>query len=449
MPHPRGGEMQKKAKIKITPPGPKARKIVSKDHKLIATATKTSPIAAKQAKGAIIEDVDGNTYIDFTSGVGVVNCGHCHPKIVESVQKQAGELMHFAGTDFYYDVQNDLAETLVNITPGKFAKKVFFTNSGTEANECAIKLAKWSTKRSRFISFIKAFHGRTMGSLTLTASKTVHRERYFPMMPGVTHIPYAYCYRCAYKMEYPDCDVWCAKILDEVYFNSLVPPGEVAALFFEPVQGEGGYIVPPKKFIEEIRKITKKHEIIMVDDEVQAGFGRTGKMFAVEHHGIEPEILCLAKGMGSGMPIGATVFNAQYDFGVSGAHSNTYGGNLVACASALATIEVIKKGKLSQRAEKLGKHVSKRLYEMKDKYPLIGDVRGIGLMQAVELVKNIKTKQPAEKEVDKILVKSYKNGLVLLPCGTSGIRFIPPLVIEESQLDQGLDIFEKALKSVK
>jgi len=338
---------------------------------------------------------------------------------------------------------------LTKITPGRFDKKVFFTNSGTESNECALKLAKWFTKQKRFISFINAFHGRTMGSLSLTASKVIHRERYFPMMSGVTHIPYAYCYRCAYKMKYPECDVWCAKILDEVYFNTYVPPNEVAALFFEPVQGEGGYIVPPKKFIQEIRKITKKHGIIMVDDEVQAGFARTGKMFAVEHYGIEPEILTIAKGMGSGMPIGATVFQAKYDFGVSGAHSNTYGGNLVACASALATIDIIKKEKLVERAGRLGKIVSKRLNEMKDKYKLIGDVRGIGLMQAVELVKNRKTKTPAKKEVNKILERCYKNGLVLLPCGNSGIRLIPPLVIEENELSEGLDIFEKAFAAIR
>ncbi|UCE73688.1 MAG: aminotransferase class III-fold pyridoxal phosphate-dependent enzyme, partial [Methanomassiliicoccales archaeon] len=262
--------MQKRASIKTTPPGPKAKRIISKDRKLIATATKTSPIAACRAKGAMVEDVDGNTYIDFTSGVAVVNCGHCHPMIVKAVQKQAEELMHFAGTDFYYDTQNKLAETLVNITPGNFEKKVFFTNSGTESNECAIKLAKWSTNRNRLIAFINAFHGRTMGSLSLTGSKVIHRNRYFPMMAGVTHIPYAYCYRCRYKLEYPECDVWCAKILDEVYFNTIVPPDEVAALFIEPVQGEGGYIVPPKRFVTEISKIVKKHGILMVDDEVQA-----------------------------------------------------------------------------------------------------------------------------------------------------------------------------------
>jgi len=440
--------MAKKANIKVTPPGPKAKQIISKDHRYIATATKTSPIAARRAKGVQITDVDGNRYLDFTSGVGVTNTGHCHPKVVSAIQKQTASLMHFAGTDFYYDVQNKLAEALTQLTPGNFPKKVFFTNSGTEANECALKLARWTSGRGLNISFIQAFHGRTMGSLALTASKIVQRERYFPMVPGVTHIPYAYCYRCAYKMKYPDCDVWCAKILDEVYFNTFVPPEEVAALFIEAVQGEGGYIVPPKKFLQEIRKITKKYKIAMIDDEVQAGFGRTGKMFAMDHFGVVPEITCTAKGMASGMPIGATVFDAKYDFSVTGAHSNTYGGNLVACAASLATIDIIKKEKLAHKAAEMGKVASERLHDMKDKYKLVGDVRGIGLMQAVELVKNRRTKRPAEDEVDKILELSYKNGLVLLPCGVSGIRFIPPLVITEEELNEGLDIFEGALKKV-
>jgi 4-aminobutyrate aminotransferase len=441
--------MKKTKRIRVTPPGPKGKKVISKDHKFIATATKTSPIAACRAKGAQIEDVDGNTYLDFTSGVGVVNTGHCHPKVVKAMQNQAKELVHFAGTDFYYDVQNQLAETLTKLTPGKTPQKVFFTNSGTEANECAIKMAKWSTKKHRFISFIGAFHGRTVGSLSLTGSKAKHRDRYFPLMDGVTHIPFAYCFRCAYNMEYPDCDLWCAKILEEVYFSSILPPSEIAAFFMEPVQGEGGYIVPPKGFIKEIRKITKKHKIILVDDEVQAGFGRTGKMLAIEHHGIEPDIYSLAKGMGSGMPIGASVFDAKLDFGISGAHSNTYGGNLVACAASLATIDVIRSEKLCERSQKLGKLMSGRLNEMMNMYSLIGDVRGLGLMQAVELVKSRKTKKPAIAEVDKILTHCYKNGLVLLPCGTSGIRFIPPLVIKEHELTEGMDILESAFKKVK
>jgi 4-aminobutyrate aminotransferase len=441
--------MKKQKRIRVKPPGPKAKKIVSRDHKYIATATKTSPIAAVRAKGAVVEDADGNTYLDFTSGVGVVNTGHCHPKVIRAMTAQAKELVHFAGTDFYYDVQNELAERLTKITPGRSAKKVFFTNSGTEANECAIKLAKWRTEKSRFISFIGAFHGRTMGSLSLTSSKIKHKNRYFPIMDGVTHIPYAYCYRCAYKMEYPECDLWCAKILDEVYFKSVVPPSEVAAMFIEPVQGEGGYIVPPKKFLPEIARITKKHKIILVDDEVQAGFGRTGKWCAIEHFGVKPDIFSLAKGMGSGMPIGASVFDAKLDFGISGAHSNTYGGNLVACASALATMDVIESENLNARSEKLGKIMSCRLHEIMDKYKLIGDVRGIGLMQAVELVKSRKTKSPAIKEVDKILTYCYTHGLVLLPCGTSGIRFIPPLVIKEHELNEGLDILQNAFRSIK
>ncbi|MEM3512707.1 MAG: aminotransferase class III-fold pyridoxal phosphate-dependent enzyme, partial [Thermoplasmata archaeon] len=345
-------------KIIQVPPGKKAKKIVEEDTKYLATSTKTSPVVAAKAKNAILEDVDGNVYIDFSAGIGVLNLGHCHPAIVEAIKTQSEKLMHFAGTDFYYEIQVELAKKLCEITPGKFAKKVFYTNSGAESNEAAIKLARWSTQRKQFMAFISAFHGRTMGALALTASKPVHRDRYFPMMPGVNHIPYAYCYRCRYKLEYPSCDIWCAKILDEVYFDTFIPPEEVAGIFAEPVQGEGGYIVPPKEFLPEIKKIAEKHKILFIDDEVQAGFGRTGKMFAIEHFGVVPDIVSIAKAMGSGIPIGAIVFNAKYDWGVEGAHSNTYGGNLVSCAAAIATIDVIQKEKLTARAEKLGKSMS-------------------------------------------------------------------------------------------
>ena len=439
--------MKKVPNIKITPPGPKAKEIIARDDRYLATTTKCSPIVAKRAKGVEMEDVDGNIYLDFTSGIGVVNTGHCHPRIVEAVQKQASELMHFAGTDFYYDVQTRLAKKLTEIVPGDFDKKVFYTNSGAESVEAAIKVAKWSTQRKRFVSFIGAFHGRTMGAGSLTGSKIVQRNRYFPLMPGVTHIPYANCYRCPYKLEYPDCDMWCAKILDEIYFDTFLPPKEVAALFVEPVQGEGGYIVPPKEFIPELRKITKKYDILMVDDEVQAGFGRTGKMFAIEHFNVVPDIVTLAKGMGSGMPIGATVLNVKYDFGIKGAHSNTYGGNLVACASALATIDVIESEKLTENAAKQGEYLRKRLDELKEKYEIMGDNRGLGLMQVTEFVKDRKTKQPAKALRDKIIESAYKNGLVLLPCGTSGIRYIPPLIITKERIDGGLEILETAIKT--
>ncbi|UCH89449.1 MAG: acetyl ornithine aminotransferase family protein [Thermoplasmata archaeon] len=442
--------MKSEPDIKIRPPGPKSKQIVARDHKIIATSTKTSPLVVKRGEGVFIEDVDGNTFLDFTSGVGVLNVGQRHPKVVKAIHDQTDRFLHYAGTDFYYNAQTRLAETLERITPGKFPKKVFFTNSGAEAVEAAIKLTRRYTRKPRFIAFIRAFHGRTMGALSLTASKPVHREGYFPTMPGVTHIPYAYCYRCPYKLEYPSCGVWCAKILDEVYFQSVVPPDDVAALFLEPVQGEGGYVVPPKKFIPELKKILDKYKIMMVDDEIQAGFGRTGKMFAIEHFGrIEPEVIAAAKGMGSGMPIGAIIFKSKYDFGESGAHSNTYGGNLLACVASQATIDVIKREKLIANARTQGEYLNQRLLELQDDYKLIGDVRGLGLMQVTELVKNRRTKEPAKAERDSIVKSAFKRGLVLLPCGTSGIRYIPPLIITSEQIDMAMEIMEQCFRRVK
>lgn len=432
--------------IKVTPPGPKAKEIVERDARYVATSTKTSPIVAKRAKGSVVEDVDGNLYIDFTCGIGVTNVGHCHPRIVEAVQKQASELMHFAGTDFFYEIQVQLAERLGEVTPGDFDKKVFYTNSGTEGTEASIKLAKWHTKKPLILGFIHAFHGRTMGSLAITASKPVHRARYAPMMPGVFHIPYAYCYRCTYKLTYPDCGFYCAKILEELYFEAHVPPEDVAALFLEPVQGEGGYVVPPKGWIDEISGIAKKHDILVVDDEVQAGFGRTGKMFAIEHSKTVPDILYAAKGIASGMPMGAVIFDAKLDFGVQGAHSNTFGGNLVACASALTTIDIIQEEGLLENARRMGDVIGKRLSEMAEKHAVMGDNRGLGLMWATEFVKDRKTKDYAVKKRNVIVRLAYERGLVLLPTGKSAIRFIPALNINEEQLNAGLDVLESCIK---
>ncbi len=435
--------------IKVVPPGPRAKEIVDKDTKYLAISTKTAPVAAKRARGVVVEDVDGNLYLDFTSGVGVVNTGHCHPKVVAAIQKQCAELMHFAGTDYYYDIQVRLAEQLTKITPGKFDKKVFYTSSGAESVEAAIKISRWATQRKQFIAFIGAFHGRTMGALSLTGSKTVQKDRFFPSMPGVSHIPYANCYRCPYKLEYPGCDTWCAKIIDEVYLSTFLPPNEVAAIFMEPVQGEGGYIVPPKEFVKEIRKITEKHGMLLVADEVQAGFGRTGKWFAIEHHEIVPDVVTIAKGLGSGIPIGAVVYNANYDFHVPGAHSNTYGGNLVACASALATIDVIKDEKLLENATKVGAYFKKRLQELMKKHEVIGDVRGLGLMLAAEFVKSKKTKEPAPQLRDKIEEVAYKKGLLLLGCGKSSIRFIPPLLVTEKQIDAAIEVLDQSIKEAQ
>jgi 4-aminobutyrate aminotransferase len=435
--------------IVVTPPGPKGQEIIDLDSRYIATTTKTSPVAVFKARGAMVWGVDGNRYLDFTSGIGVTNTGHCHPKVVKAVQDQAGELMHFAGTDFYYAIQAQLAQRLTEVTPGEGAKKVFYTNSGAESVEAAIKLSRWSSERKRFMAFVGAFHGRTMGAVAITASKTVHRERFFPMMPGVSHVPYAYCYRCPYKQEYPSCDLWCAKIIEEVYFQQLVPPAEVAALFMESVQGEGGYIVPPEGWVKEIRAVCDRHGILMVDDEVQAGFGRTGKWFGIEHHGVEADIYCLAKGMGSGLPIGAIVFREDLDFGVQGAHSNTYGGNLVTSAASLATIDAIEEEGMVANSERMGEHLHTRLVELQDKHEEIGDVRGLGLMQATEFVKDRRTKERAVKLRDDVTVEAYKRGLILLPCGKNSLRYIPPLIIKEHQVDAAVEILDESLKVAK
>ena len=429
-------------------PGKAAAPIVAADGKYLATSTKCSPVVGELGKGSMVRDVDGNWYVDFTSGIGVTNTGHCHPKIVSAVINQASQLMHFAGTDFYYKVQVDLAKKLTEITPGSFPKKVFYTNSGAESVECGIKVSKWHTKRGQFIGFIGAFHGRTMGANSFMANSIAAVDRYFPMMPGVTKVPYAFCYHCAYKMEYPGCGCYCAKIIDEVYLNKVVPPAECAAFMVEPIQGEGGYVVPPAEFHQTLKKIATKHGILFIDDEVQAGFGRTGKMFAIEHFGVVPDMVLMAKGMGSGLPIGACVFDAKLDFGVEGAHSNTYGGNLVAAAASLATISVIEEEQLLDNSTRLGKHMKKVLLEMQKKHAVIGDVRGLGLMQIIEFVKDQKSKEPFHRFKDLVVEEAYKNGLLLLPCG-SGVRLIPPLNIHDDQLDQGLDILEAALKTME
>jgi 4-aminobutyrate aminotransferase len=285
-----------------------------------------------------------------------------------------------------------------------------------------------------------------MGSLSLTASKPVHKDRYFPTVPGVEHIPYAYCYRCAYKLEYPGCGLWCAKILDEVYFSSYLPPQEVAAVFAEPVQGEGGYIVPPKDWLRALRDVTDQYGILLVDDEVQSGFGRTGKWFCAEHYGVEPDVVALAKGIASGFPMGAIVFRKELDWKVQGAHSNTYGGNPVGCAASLATIDVIEKEKLIQNAAKMGDYLHQRLLELQEKHECIGDVRGIGLMQATEFVKDRRTKEHAVKLRDAIEDLAWRKGLMLLGCGRSTLRYIPPLIVSQEQIDQAMEILDASIK---
>jgi len=432
--------------IKVTPPGPKAREIVERDRAFIATTTKTAPIVAQRAQGSLVWDVDGNVLIDFATGISVLNIGASHPKVVQAVTEQAKLFTHFAGTDYYYEIQTRLAEKLGKITPGKHKKKVFFTNSGAESNEAALKIAKYNLKKQMFLAFLRAFHGRTQGALALTASKAKHRAGFFPTMPGVVHVPYAYCFRCPYKMTYPSCDLYCANIIEDLYTKTIAPPADLAGIVLEPVQGEGGYIVPPPGWIKRISEIAKRAGAWLIADEVQSGFGRTGKWWGVDHDAVVPEVMTLAKAMGSGLPIGAAVFPAEMDFKEYGIHSNTYGGNPVAAAASLATIEVIESERLVERSERLGKHLAKRLDELKDKVSFVGDRRGLGLMQATEFVTDRKSNKPDPKIRDAITEDAYKHGLILLPCGDSTLRYIPALNVPEDILDAGIDVLAECFK---
>jgi 4-aminobutyrate aminotransferase len=440
-----------KPEIRTPVPGPRAQKIVERDARHLITTTKTAPIVAESAKGVWVTDVDGNRFLDFAAGVGVVNCGYAHPRIVKAIQQQAEKLVHFAGTDWYYESQVDLAERLEKLTPGRFAKKVFYSNSGTESNEAAIKIAKWSTKRSQLISFQGAFHGRTMGSLGLTASKPLHKSGFFPWMPGVTHAPFPNPYRNVWGIDgYERPDELADKAIEYIentLFTTSLPPEDVAGIWYEPVQGEGGYIVPPKTFYPKLRKLADRHGILLVGDEVQTGFGRTGKMFASEHFGVEPDIMCLAKAIANGLPMGAVVAKAELDFDVEGRHSNTYGGNTLATTAALATLDVLQQERLVENAETVGAHLKKRLVELQGKYDAIGDVRGLGLMLATDFVKDHRTKAYDLKLKDAVVEEAWKRGLILLPCGKSAVRYIPPLTITVEEADAGVEVLDAAIKA--
>ncbi|HEV2317593.1 MAG TPA: acetyl ornithine aminotransferase family protein [Thermoplasmata archaeon] len=430
----------------VTPiPGPNAQKIIDQDTRLLMTATKSSPVAAASAHGVWIDDVDGNRILDFTSGVGVVNVGHCHPEVVKAIQNQAAKLMHFAGTDYYYDIQNKLAQKLTEITPGSFDKKVFFTNSGTESVEAALKLARWNQRRPITVGLLGAFHGRSMGSLSMTTSKPTQRARFEPFTGGGHHIPSPYCYRCPYQLTYPSCDLYCAKILKELYFETSIPPEDVAAFIAEPVLGEGGYIVPPPGWHRAIKSICDEHGILFISDEVQAGVGRTGRWYGIEHHGVVPDILATAKAIGGGLPMGAIVFRKELDYTHQGAHSNTFGGNLVAGAASLATLQVIERDKVLDNARTQGEHLVARLKELQRKYPVIGDVRGLGLMVGTEFIRSAEDKTPNVRLRDRVIDECYRRGLLLLPCGKSSIRYIPPLIIRTEEIDEGVEILDGAI----
>jgi 4-aminobutyrate aminotransferase len=439
-----------KPRIIVEPPGPKAMEIIKRDQELSSPSlTRTAPLVGVRSEGVWVEDIDGNVYLDFGSGIAVVNVGHSHKKVVEAIKRQAETCDHINSCDYFTVPQVEYAERLLARLPGNFPKRVFFGNSGAEAVECAIKIAKWhSGGKPYLIGFIGGFHGRTMGALSLTSTTISARRFFFPMMPGVMHVPYAYCYRCLYKQSYPDCGMWCVGYIEDVVFKKLISPDEVAGLIVEPIQGAGGYIVPPKEFLPSLRKICDTHGIAMIADEVQSGFGRTGKMICCEHWNVIPDIIVMSKAIAGGLPMGACISKADLmDWGPT-AHENTLGGNPIVVAAALAVLDVLIEERLIENAEKVGAYMLKRFNEIMNECNLVGDVRGKGMMVGIELVKDRETKEYATKERDDLILRTFKKGLLILGAGPSSIRLAPPLITTIEQAEIGIKIFEEELRAV-
>ncbi|HEY8519938.1 MAG TPA: acetyl ornithine aminotransferase family protein [Gammaproteobacteria bacterium] len=426
----------------VTPlPGPKAQALIAADELHTSPSyTRVYPLVVERAEGAMVEDVDGNRFLDFTAGIAVCATGHCHPHVVRAIQQQAAKLLHMSGTDFYYAPLGELAARLARIVPGAGAKRVFFTNSGAEAVEAAFKLARFHTGRKHMIAFFGGFHGRTMGALALTASKVGQRTGFAPLIPEVTHVEFPDPYRG------PNVDE-CLEQLENDVFRRIVAPHEVAAFVVEPIQGEGGYIVPQADFHPRLKALAERHGICYVVDEVQSGMGRTGRMLAIEHWGVEPDIVCLAKGLASGMPLGAIVAKAEIMDWPPGSHGSTFGGNPVSCAAALATLELLEQG-LVANAARMGERLRTRLAALAERHALIGDVRGLGLMVGVELVRDRATKTPAVEERNRVVQKCFERGLLLLGCGESTVRFCPPLIVNEQQIDTAVELFDAALADI-
>jgi len=438
-------------KLKGPLPGPKAKAAVEADTRLVSPSyTRSYPLVAKRGRGVRIEDVDGNEFLDFAAGIAVNSTGHCHPEVVAAIQKQAEELIHISGTDFYQGSLMDLAERLSAVAPMPGPHKFFYGNSGAEAIECALKLARYHTGRQNVIAFLGGFHGRTMGALSLTASKPQQRRRFGPLVPGVTHVRFPYAYRgcTGGPQEEEAFSLGCASYIEEKLFKTILAPEEVAAIFIEPIQGEGGYVVAPDNFLRELRAICNRHGILLVADEVQSGAGRTGKWWAIEHSGVEPDIVCMAKGIASGMPLGICMSRAEIMDWVPGSHASTFGGNPISIAAALATMDVLEREGIDNAA-RVGGKILERLHGWKATHPLVGDVRGRGLMIGIELVKDKTTREPAPALRNRVETLAFEMGLMLLGCGETSIRLCPPLIVKEEEASVALDILEEALTQVE
>ena len=430
-------------------PGPKAKQLVERDAAVVSPSyTRDYPLVAKIGRGAMIEDVDGNTFLDFAAGIAVCATGHCHPEVVAAIQKQASELIHMSGTDFYYPNLVELAEKLASIAPGKTPKRVYFGNSGAEAIEAAIKLVKYHTKRDKLIAFHGAFHGRTMGALSLTASRSIQRKGFGTLLSGVFHMPFPDTYRGTYGIRPESASADCLSYLENELFRRRVDPEEVAGIFIEPIQGEGGYLPAPADFLQGLQRICRKYGIMFVADEVQSGMGRTGKWWASDHAGIEPDIICTAKGIASGMPLSAIIARADVMNWAPGAHASTFGGNPVCIAASIATLDLLERQYMANAA-RMGDYIMKRTADWREKHKIVGEVRGRGLMIGIEFVRDQKTKEKANDLRNKLVQMAFHKGLLVLGSGDTTLRLCPPLLIDEAQADFALDTLEACITELE
>ncbi len=434
--------------IVVPPPGPKAKAIIDRDRAFASTAyIKEYPLVIERGEGPVVIDVDGNRYLDFMAGIAVSATGYNRPEVVKAVQDAAARFMHICGGDFYYETMAALCERLAKLAPGPGKKRVFLSNSGTEAVEGAMKLARYATGRTAFVAFKGAFHGRTYGALSMTSSKARQHGGFGPFLPDVHHVFYGYCYRCEFGKVYPECGIYCVDHIERDLFARHLDPQDVAAVFVEPIQGEGGYIVPPPGWLTKVRELCTRHGILLVMDEVQSGIGRTGKMFACEHEGVVPDILVTAKGLGSGMPIGAFIAREEISTWKPGSHGSTFGGNPVCCAAALATLDLVER-ELMPNARVQGERLANGLNRLADKHGVIGDVRGRGLMQGIELVMDRATREPAGDLARKLMDLAFTKGLLTLAAGRNALRFAPPLVVDQEDVDIALNILEQSLSEM-
>jgi 4-aminobutyrate aminotransferase len=433
-----------KPRIRVKPPGPRAKRTIIRDS-IIASPSyaRDLPLVVEKAYGSNLEDIDGNVYLDFAAGVAVANVGHSNPDVVKAITNQAKKVSHVCFGDFYADAPIRFAERLRDFLP-KNLSKVFFTNSGAETIEAALKMARYHTKRKYFLGFYGGFHGRTYGALSVSCSREVHKRRFGPMLP-VMHAPYAYCYRCPFGKDHRDCNTECIRYIEDYIFKKEMPAEEFAACVVEPIQGEGGYIVPPRKFHKELKKLCEENGILYVADEIQAGCYRTGKFLASEHFGIKPDIVCLSKAIGAGVPMGVAVASKKIMNWAPRTHSNTFGGNMLASAAALASLDYMDDHHIGEKVEKDGKYALDFLQELQQESKHIGDVRGKGLMIGVELVKDKNTKEPAIKETNEIIKRIFEKGLVMISCGESTLRIAPPLTMTRDDLKTGLELLRNTL----